>query len=299
MGATIEQIIAVLNSDTGNLAYNLVLSFSLAGALFFAVAAVQRNNSPAVRRTIVGLSLLLVLRLALFVASGLVWQGVLDGVIWLPLLGRAITLLSLVLITWLWAFDEPSPAGDTAAFLLGLLVLTGAILGGVWWSGQTFSGNFNHTTTDRLVQMAAIAILALGILALLLRRPEGWVFGLVMESLLFAGHVIYLVTPADIYDYPTVIRLFQMAAYPFLLFLAQRLYPSGSAEVIPRESGTQHQVEPRQAVDSKTYNVERVLSALQKLTTESEPSRACHRACASIVELMDDEICVLVEPSGW
>lgn len=296
MGSAFEQIIAVLNTDTGNLAYNLVLSFSLAGALFFAIAAAQRDNTPAARRTIFGLSLLLVFRLALFVASGLVWQGFLDGVFWLPLLDRAATLLSLIVIVWLWAFPEPSPSGDAATLLLSLLVLTGVVLGGVWWSDQGILHGFNHSTPDVVAQITALVILGLGMIVLLTRRPEGWVLGLVMELLLLLGHSIYLIAPADQNDYPAVVRLFQMAAYPFLLLLAQRLPQPDQAEDALISDIGHDQGESLPISSENVHPAGQVLGALEKLTADRDPTKACQLACASVVELMDDDICLLIDP---
>jgi signal transduction histidine kinase len=306
MGAFLELIINLLNTDTGNLAYNLVLSFSLAGALYFAIVAEQREYSPVARRTILGLSLLLVLRVALFLISGLAWQDAFAIDAWLPLLDRAVTLLSLVIICWLWAFDQPSPNGDAAAVLLGLLVVTGVVLGGVWWSEQDVSGAFNGSPPDVVTQIAAIGIITLGMLALLFRRPEGWVLGLVMELLLLAGHVFSLLMPLDNYSYSYIARLFQMAAYPFLLLLSQRLpRPSSAEETIP-PAAEQVQDQAARLAEVPALNATQVLRALEKLTAQHPaPSgeaakgqmiQSCRQAATMVSELMDADICLLLEP---
>jgi len=69
-----------------------------------------------------GLALLLVFRLALFVAGGMAWQGLLNPDVLLPPVDRAVNLLSLLVIVWMWVFPAPNRAADAASLLLGLLL---------------------------------------------------------------------------------------------------------------------------------------------------------------------------------
>ncbi len=85
MGSLVDQVLALLSSDAGSLMYHLVLAFSVAGTLQISLNQSQRYRSIQIRRVMLGVGLLLVLQLALFIASGLVWQAVVDGQTWLPL----------------------------------------------------------------------------------------------------------------------------------------------------------------------------------------------------------------------
>ena len=205
MGIVLNKIITQLNTDTGHLMYNLVLAFSIAGALYLVIASGQEGFNARAKRSTLGLSFLLGLRLLLFVVSGLVWQGILDGVYWLPIFDRLVNLLSLVLISWMWAFPEPSSRGDAAVIFIGLLIISSVVFGGVRIDGLDQSGAFNKSLIDNSVQIVSIIILTIGMIVLLLRRPDGWVLGLTMEILLLTGHVVYLFMPPDNYEYPYVV----------------------------------------------------------------------------------------------
>ncbi len=151
MGSLVDQVLALLSSDAGSLMYHLVLAFSVAGTLQISLNQSQRYRSPQIRRVLLGVGLLLVLQLALFVASGLVWQAVVDGRIWLPLLERSVSLLSLVLIVWLWSFPNPDSGSNTPpARILSLPLIQPAYSSACWrWlaaslaqsggSGKTFN----------------------------------------------------------------------------------------------------------------------------------------------------------------
>jgi hypothetical protein len=118
-----NQILTVLTVPPGNLVYHLVVAFSIAGALFGAVNLWRSSQFPQARRAIIGLGILLGLQIIMFALSSLAWQGFVVPENFLPPLDRAVTLISLTWITWLWAFPEPVRAADAATLLLNLLAL--------------------------------------------------------------------------------------------------------------------------------------------------------------------------------
>jgi len=295
MGIVLDQIITLLNTDTGHLMYNLVLSFSIAGALYLVIASGQRGFNASKIRSILGLSLLLGLRLLLFIASGLVWQGILDGAYWLPILDRLVNLLSLLLISWLWAFPEPSPRGDAAVIIIGLFLIVSVVFSGARISVQDYSGAFNKSLLDTACQIASIVILTLGIVILLIDRPDGWVLGLTMESLLFIGHVVYLAMPPDNYEYPYVVRLFQLAAYPFLLLLAQRLLQQ---DEMRDQSDMLSQLDSHAPLEESAMSASRMMVALDTLIDGVNPTRTCQRTSRALVELSGADICLILDPPG-
>jgi signal transduction histidine kinase len=234
MGSLVDQVLALLSSDAGSLMYHLVLAFSVAGTLQISLNQSQRYRSLQIRRVLLGVSTLLILQLVLFVASGLVWQAVVDGRIWLPLLERSVSLLSLVLIVWLWSFPNPdsgvnppaSPrmisAADSASLFIGMLALAGCVFGSIWWVRQNFDQVLNGSIIDLAFQIAYICVAVIGLLNLAILRPALWGYGLAMLLLSGAGPVAHLLLLPYGQDYPSITRLFEIAAFPFLLLLPGR-----------------------------------------------------------------------------
>src|SRR5512138_524076 len=118
MGALLGQIVALLTVPPGNFIYHVVLVFSVAGALQSAFAHWRSSEFPQVRRALVGLGLLLAAQVVLFGVSTLAWLGWANPNAILPVLDRSFAIFSIIWITWLWAFPEPSRASDAAAVLL-------------------------------------------------------------------------------------------------------------------------------------------------------------------------------------
>ncbi len=183
------QILTLLTTSPGNLVYHIVLVFSIAGALQGAIYLLRSSEFPQARRTVLGLSIMLGLQLLLFIASGLVWQGLLKSQTILPPLDRLVTLLSLVWIVWLWAFPEPLRLADAATLLLNLLGITAFGLTLAFWA-QDPASTFNSTGFETAWQAFSLAVILLGILWLALRKPNGWGNGLAMLILGFIGHLL-------------------------------------------------------------------------------------------------------------
>src|SRR5688572_25831467 len=107
MNALFDQIFSLLTVPPGNLIYHLVLVFAIASALQAAFNHWRSSEFPQVRRTMFGLSVLLLAQIFIFAFSGLNWPGIINPAASLPPLDRAFILFSIVWITWLWAFPEP------------------------------------------------------------------------------------------------------------------------------------------------------------------------------------------------
>ena len=152
MNTILPEILSLLSSEAGGLIYQLVLAFSIAGALLGAILYARAFDAKLGYRMAAGLGGLLLLRLALFAASGLTWQGLANPGMWLALVDRGIAILSLILIIWLWVFPAPSRIGDSATLILALLSISLLTLAGIWRSQQavnlplseTFASRFNR-----------------------------------------------------------------------------------------------------------------------------------------------------------
>ncbi len=217
-----QPVFTILTTNPGNLAYHLVLAFSIAGALQSALVQIQQKEFPHARRLVLGLSLLLLLRLALFVSAGLAWEQLTAADI-LPPIDRAVSLFSLVVVVWLWAFPTRQRFGDAGTLLLGMLVLVFFVISLIWWLDQGPEAAYNGSLPDLLGGVFSILVILLGAIMVILRKHDGWGMALAMMGLFLIGYISHLVAPLPAGDYPGAVRLSQMAAYPLLLVLAQRL----------------------------------------------------------------------------
>src|SRR5687768_6632061 len=229
MGTSLNQIFSVLTEPAGSLIYHLILVFSIAGALQAAFVHWRSSEFPQARRTMFGLGILLVAQIGLFLISGLGIQGLLNLRLVLPPLDRAVTLFSLVWLIWLWAFPEPSRPADAGTWLLSLLVLSALGLSLVAYSAQASFSSYNLTTADTYWQLASIGFSLLGLFLLVVRRPNGWGYGIAVFLLSFVGHLLYMMIGRIEGDFPGAVRLAHMAAFPILLTLPQRFPTPSSA----------------------------------------------------------------------
>jgi signal transduction histidine kinase len=286
-----QDILKLLTESPGNLAYHLVLAFSIAGALQAALHLWRDNQFPQGRRMVLGLSLLLITQLILFAAAGLSGEGLFTPHSLLPVIDRGITNLGLILIIWLWVFPEPQRMADAATGLLTLLTITISSLSLILWMGNNTGTFFNQTWLDIAWELYALGLLALGLVLLLLRRPNGWGYGLAMLIISIVGHLGHLVSPLPESDFPGLVRLTQMAAYPLLLALPQRFQAldlAASPQIPKQESIIQDR--PRYSIEPK------ILRAILSLGTERSFQKICQTLTEIIAEIMVADICLTLLP---
>jgi signal transduction histidine kinase len=289
MGNWLEQVLRLLSTETGSLTYHLVLSFSIAGALQLVLNQGAQGAATRWRRTLLGLGILLALQLILFAISGLTWQAILAGEQILPPLDRAFSLLSLVIIVWLWCFPDPNSMADAGALILGLLAGAAAVMGTLWWPLQPVDLAFNNSSADIAAQVVGLVILLAGILILLVQRPEGWAYGLAMFSVLAAGIGLYLLLVPSGGDYPIPIRLSQIIAYPFLLLLAQR-FPL----IVERSTPVLEEAAPAKKVDSLLPGDPQTWQAMNDLAAENDPDKLARGITALVAQTTRADLCLLL-----
>jgi signal transduction histidine kinase len=289
MSLFLGHIVTLLTTPPGNLIYHIVLVFSIAGALQGAIQAAHFSNFPQERRMVIGLSVMLGLQLILFIISGLTWRGLLNAQLILPPLDRAVTLLMLVWIAWLWAFPEPARMGDAATLLLSVLAVLALGLTLFFWI-QKPTNSFNLTRYETGWQVFSIVIILLGLLGLILRKPNGWSYGLAMLILGFLGHFFSLVYPLD-GNFPGLVRLAQLGMFPILLTLSQR-FSSTTRSITPVvKSGkpVEHVQElQRYSTDPKTFH------ALMSLAAETDPGKISQALTRGIAHVMTADLCFLI-----
>ncbi len=294
MGNWLEQVLKLLSTETGSLAYHLVLSFSVAGALQLVLNQGAQGSAARWRRSLLGLGILLTLQLTLFVISGLSWQAILAGEQILPPLDRAFTLLSLIIIVWLWCYPDPAPLADAGTLLLGLLAAATAVMGVLWWPIQPVDLAFNHTAADIAAQTIGLVVLLFGVLVLLARRPEGWGYGLFMFICLGTGITLHLLLSPNGGDYAIAIRLAQMIAYPFLLLLAQR-FPT-VMEHRPALEQAFPAAAPAAQGETNLPGGAQTWQTINELAGENNPDQVARGSTALLAQALDADLCLLLAP---
>ena len=277
-----EQFLTLLTTTPGNLTYHLVLVFAIAGALPGALGLWQNTGAPQARRLLVGLGMLLLGQLALIVFAGLARFFIIPVAL-LPTLDRAVTAFSLVMLIWLWVFPEPQRRADFASLLLILVILVLAVFSAVWWSGQPQENGFNGLLADMVWAAFNGALALVGGIMLYVRRPPGYEIGLGMFGLLFLGQAVHLVFPRPAGDFPGVVRLSQLAAFPLLLTLPYRqltLVIGSQGAPARRTAG----------IDPDAYQ------AFLDLATHSEPQEIYQAITRSVAYALNADLCLLISP---
>jgi uncharacterized membrane protein len=277
-GSLYQQVITLLTVPPGNLVYHLVLAFSIAGALPGALNLWQRGRLIEGRRMVIGLGLLLLAQFILILDAGLA-QFFPGFAAWLPVLDRATNAFSLVILIWLWVFPQPLRMADAATILLSLLILLLTVLTGFLWLNGSPEANFNGTFVDMLWTGFSLILAFGGGLLSILRRPAGYGIGLGMFTLLFLGQLVYFLDPLPQGDFPGIVRLAQIAAYPLLLTLPSRFSLGTETE----EPGT-HRLDPV------------VYQQLTALATRSDPFETCQSITAIVSHALSTDVCLLISP---
>lgn len=291
MQPLLESFTLLLTTPPGNLAYYIVLTFSVAGALQGTLAAQTMNPIPR-RRMLFGLIFLLLVQLGLFIAAGFAWQGALPSTAALPVMDRASALLSAVILIWLWAFLQPRRAADVAMFLMGVLAAASLVMVGLWWNTQPVDASFNGSLADIALNSLALGVLVVGILILLIRRPANWGVGLAMMVLLALGHSSSLLFVSSFGDYSGTLRLAQLAAFPWLLALPRSLE---NEITTPITVPAPHSVVP----DRKRYNLQPGLVQELLSIVQNPQSPDFARSLVRIVaQIMLADYCFLITPAS-
>jgi signal transduction histidine kinase len=288
MVSFIEQILTILTNPPGNLVYFLVVAFTITAAFQLSINQWRRSGFPQGQRMVIGLGILLLLQIIQFVLAILAWQNLIPLSSVLPPLERTIGLLIVVVAAWLWIFPETDLAGDVLSIFFGLLVLVFFFITLAWWGNQPPESTYNGSWADFASVIFALFLLGLSILLILVRRPNGWGFGLAMNAILLGGYLAWFWLPQLGNNYVGVIRLSQMIAFPLLLYLPQRF--NLPAETVPKPiSGTAKEVR-RYRVDPGLVN------DFLSLAANASPELVGQTISRLVSELMVSDICLLVAP---
>jgi len=230
------------------------------------------------RRMVIGLSLLLLTQFILIIDAGLAqFFPVFEA--WLPVLDRAAYAFSLIILIWLWVYPHGSTRVNSATMILSLITLLLTVLTGLWWLNQTGNSPFNGSTADLLWTGYSLVLTFGGGLLLILKRPDGYGFGLGMFILLFLGLVVYLLDPQPEGNFPGIIRLTQIAAFPLLLTLPTRF-----------SWGSDQDQQTIPGLEPATYE------NIKTIATKSDPLEVCQAVTAIVSRALHAEWCLLISP---
>jgi GAF domain-containing protein len=165
-----------------------------------------------------------------------------------------------------------------------VVILALAVFSAVWWSNQPQGNGFNGFLADMVWTAFNGALALVGGIMLYARRPPGYEIGLAMFALLFLGQALHLVFPLPVGDFPGVVRLVQLAAFPLLLTLPYRqltLVMGPQAASARRAAG----------IDPEAYQ------AFLDLATHSEPQEIYQAITRTVAHALDADLCLLISLS--
>lgn len=300
MDTYFQDIIDLLTIPPGNLVYHLVIVFSVMGAYLSAYMQKSAQSDDEEQRLLRGLGILLVLRISIFIVALLSGTGILgDQLLLLPPLDRTINAVSLIIIIWLWAFPESSNQADISTLLLSLLAIILGIFTFISWIRISAISNFNGTVLDVGWIIFSLVLALLGELLIFIRKPEGWEFGFSMLVILLLGNLGHLFLTADA-NFPGVVRIAQIAAFPLLYVLPYRLTGGGRSDEYELEE--EYPVWDRDPDDHITATKgdvntpveEKLIATYFALASESDSSKSCVLLSEAIALSMFADICFML-----
>jgi signal transduction histidine kinase len=157
------------------------------------------------------------------------------------------------------------------------------------WGEQASSTLYNTTIQELIWQIISLLFIAAGVVALFVRRPNGWGNGLAVLILALLGHALHLTFGRMDGNYPGVIRVAYMAVYPFLMTLPQR-FPMPTTDR-PTTIKQDAPVDERRhySTDPKTFH------ALLALAAETNPEKVSEAITRGIAQTLLADLCFLIQ----
>jgi signal transduction histidine kinase len=306
MSSLYQQITQLLSNPYGSMAYHLLISFILISVLHPALGFSLIDKSSKSKRILVGLGLLLGSRLLLFTASGLSAIGFAQTNLLLPIIDRTVNAFTLVIIIWLLVFQEPNRSGDIGTIIASAITFIGGIASMVIWSSQGTLNTFNDQQSSLALGWSIFTILLLlgGELLLITQDPEDQNLGLTMLGIIFLGEVIQLLSPDRNSDFPSMVRLAFIAAFPLMLGVAKRFK-------IPKDTETLHVQPPigiyekegeKSGRDKLLYLASqkgidlKLFQTTMALASVNDPQEICQLLSLYISHALVADICILLTP---
>jgi PAS domain S-box-containing protein len=241
----LSSALALLSTQSGSLIYHLIVLLAVEAGLVIAWGQWRRSGDAwphgltvQARTQTIAFAGVLGLRVLMLLIALIAGRSPEAAVTWIPPLERAVSIVSLALLTWAFvpSLRERLLAGVGLLLVNTLAVGFTYIILAVMWGGQVSQGNpaaFDYNLSDQewvwLIWQMAITLVALAGLSLpALRKMRPLNQEDSLSLIAFGGlfvscglHFLVLVGALPLYPVPNVptwIRLGQLFAYPLLVF---------------------------------------------------------------------------------
>lgn len=307
-----QQIADLLSQPYGSMAYHLLISFILISVLYPALGFNLSNQSQKSKRILIGLAALIGSRLLLFFLSAISTQGIETITAALPVFDRMVIVFNLAIIIWLWVFQEPNRIGDFSTIIISLLIFIGGIVSTIYWATQGSVNTFNDSGLALGWDIFSTILLLGGQRLLITRDTEDRNLSLTMLIIIFLGVCIQMIARNTNSDYPSIIRLAFLAAFPLLLGLTKRFKPSGiAAPVSPPifiKSPSLDETKEKKKIKGSKEEQEKIPALIPKgvelklfqttmaLASVDSPSEICRLLTLYIAHALVSDLCLLFSP---
>ncbi len=309
MFSLFQQIADLLSQPYGSMAYNLLISFILISVLYPTLGFSLSNQTQKSKRILIGLAMLIGSRLTLFILSTISTQGIETITAALPVFDRMVIVFNLAVIIWLWVFQEPNRFGDFGTIIISLLILIGGIVSTIYWASLGSVNTFNDSGLALGWDIFSTILLLGGQRLLITRDTEDRNLGLTMLIIIFLGVCIQMITRNTNSDYPSIIRLAFLAAFPLLLGLAKRFKPPEvvapvspplsfkSTPLAETKETKKIKEEPEKIPALVPKGVElKLFQTTMALASVDTPSEICRLLTLYIAHALVSDLCLLFSP---
>ena len=261
------------------LGYSLLIILITSISLVKVYQKWQQGRFPQGFRMVQGLTGLTLLRILVFLFTYFSWRVEPAFTHSLLVVDQAAHLLGLILIIWLWAFPEPTRVIDITAVVLSVLITFVVILQTIFLPSllEGFLGTFPFW------QIFSILLLVFGCGLIFIRKPNYWVYGLIMGGILFIGSLLSLLILNSEY-----LHLVQLTAYPLLLILGER-FPIGEKPSPDQKQENGDLQRQRVSVDYQT------LDMIQKLFNEKDPTGILYKIAQTTCYLILSDLALVID----
>lgn len=279
----LQEVTQLLAQPPGDLVYFLVTLFALQQALFPALMARRAApQSPQPRRWLWAVGGMLAGRAVLIILGLLGSANLLDPVVVLPPLERLLEVSGIALV--LWALLGARPA-RWQTWLLMLLLLAGI---GFYaydvsiWQARAATEAYNGSFQEWNWELAAVALLGLGLLIELFLHPPEWEWAVGVLAFWLAGHGAQLTWPLAQFYFPAWERLAALVVLPLLAGLVARLLstPVAASAAAPVTS-------------SSSVNITGLQELLEGVESARELEPSLIIASSRLAHFLNAEVCAI------
>ena len=291
----LRETITLLTQPPGDLVYFLVTLFALQQALLPAITAYRRSSSETTpgstvaKRWLWAIGGMLLGRVVLIIVGLLGSADVLDPVATLPPLERGLEVVNLGLVIWAMLGDWAAPW--QTGVLIGLL--TAAVgfyiyASQAWMQTYLTDGVYNGSTEELIWEIAALAVLGIGLLSQLLLRSREWEWTVSILIFWILGHVAQVFWPTTTLYFSDWERLSALIVFPMLAIYLHRRLALPQTEVAAQPFDTPATGRPPTAMDFSGLQ-----SLLESVETARELEPSLLIASSQLADLLNADVCAI------